>query len=154
MMPKAVFPPCYSDQNASHRRVQTQERVQTQSRESGLHRYSPHGNGSRKTMYTYRFDDWCATQITPAFDEFLYDVALRVAVKSPSVSQNLDTTKQAVSQRRTCSQVATPRENRRRTEKRYARFASKQGGADIVDFMPWAHVQRSHGTSTPKKGGM
>jgi hypothetical protein len=105
-------------------------------------------------MYTYRFDDGCATQIPPAFDAFMYDVALRVPVKSPSVSQNLDTTKQAVSQRRTCNQVATPRENRRRTKKGYARFASKQGGADIVDFMPWAHVQRSHGTSTPKEGDM
>jgi hypothetical protein len=47
-------------------------------------------------MYTYRFDEGCATQITPAFEAFLYDFALRVAVKSPSVSQNLDTTKRSV----------------------------------------------------------
>jgi hypothetical protein len=60
-----------------------------------LHKYSPHGHGSGKKMYTYRFDDGCATQITPAFDAFLYYFALRVAVKSPSVSRNLDTTKQS-----------------------------------------------------------
>jgi hypothetical protein len=93
MMPTAGFPPRYSDQNASHRRVQTQE--QDKIHESGFHRYSPHGHGSGKKMYKYRFDDECATQITPAFDAFLYDFALRVAVKSPSVSQNLDTKKQS-----------------------------------------------------------
>ena len=40
------------------------------------------------------FDCGCATHTTPAFVAFLYDLALRVVVMIPSVSQNLETTKQ------------------------------------------------------------
>jgi hypothetical protein len=105
-------------------------------------------------MYTYRFDDGCAKQITPAFDAFLYDFVLRVAVKSPNVSQNLDTTKQIGQSKKACNQVATPRENRRRTEKREPRFESKQGVPISSISRPWGYVQRSRGMSTPKEGGM
>ena len=40
------------------------------------------------------FDCGCATHTTPAFVAFLYDLALRVVLMIPSVSQNLETTKQ------------------------------------------------------------
>ena len=63
------------------------------------------------------FDGGCATHKTPAFIAFLYDFALRVVVMVPSVSHNLETTKQEVSHGRKCNQVATLREKKRRTEK-------------------------------------
>jgi hypothetical protein len=57
-----------------------------------------------------------------------------------------------ISQIRTCNQVATPRKNRRRTKKRYARFASKQEVPISSISWPWAYMLRSRGTSTPKEG--
>ena len=86
----------YSDPSASHRR----HRVQTQDQEEKNHNCVSQGCTDTRTPGMGQedvhipFDCGCATHTTPAFVAFLYDLALRVVVMIPSVSQNLETTKQ------------------------------------------------------------
>ena len=93
MMPTAMFQPSYSDPSASHRQhlVQTQDQDKNRGSQGCTDTRTP-GMGQEDVHIP--FDCGCATHTTPAFVAFLYDLALRVVVMIPSVSQNLETTKQ------------------------------------------------------------
>ena len=107
--PKRFAPPTSRTNTRSRRKKIT-------NRESGLYDTRTPGMGQEEVHIP--FDCGCATHTTPVFVTFLYDLALRVVVMIPSVSQNLETTKQrGQSWEGKCNQVATLREKKRRTEK-------------------------------------